>query len=52
MKEGVVLIAKNQEGDLVSALETSLQRKESYSCPGCQGCPIEAGAGNVSAFCS
>lgn len=32
-----MLIAKNQEGKLVSALETSLQRKESYSCPGCQG---------------
>ena len=32
-----MLIAKNQEGNLVSALETSLQRKESYSCPGCQG---------------
>ncbi len=32
-----MLIAKNQEGNLVSALETSLQRKEPYSCPGCQG---------------
>ena len=32
-----MLIARNQEGNLVSALETSLQRKESYSCPGCQG---------------
>ena len=32
-----MLIARNQEGKLVSALETSLQRKESYSCPGCQG---------------
>ena len=32
-----MLIAKNQEGKLISALETSLQRKESYSCPGCQG---------------
>ncbi|WP_303949914.1 competence protein CoiA [Streptococcus vestibularis] len=32
-----MLIAKNQEGNLVSALETSLQRKESYICPGCQG---------------
>ena len=32
-----MLIAKNQEGKLVSALETSLQRKEPYSCPGCQG---------------
>lgn len=32
-----MLIAKNQEGNLVSALETCLKRKESYSCPGCQG---------------
>ena len=32
-----MLIAKNTEGKLVSALETSLQRKEPYSCPGCQG---------------
>ena len=32
-----MLIAKNQEGNLVSALETSLQRKEPYICPGCQG---------------
>ena len=32
-----MLIARNQEGKLVSALETSLLRKESYSCPGCQG---------------
>ena len=32
-----MLIAKNQDGNLVSALETSLKRKESYSCPGCQG---------------
>lgn len=32
-----MLIARNQEGKLISALETSLQRKESYSCPGCQG---------------
>ena len=32
-----MLIAKNQEGNLVLALETCLKRKESYSCPGCQG---------------
>ena len=32
-----MLIAKNQKGDLVSAMETSLNRKDSYSCPGCQG---------------
>ena len=37
MKEGVVLIAKNPEGNLVSALETSLNREESYCCPGCKG---------------
>ena len=48
-----MLIAKNQEGNLVSALETCLKRKESYSCPGCQGsCPIEAWPGNVPNFCS
>ena len=32
-----MLIAKNQEGNLVLALEICLKRKESYSCPGCQG---------------
>ena len=32
-----MLIAKNQEGNLVSALETCLKRKESYSSRGCQG---------------
>ena len=32
-----MLIAKNQEGNLVLALETCLKRKESYSCLGCQG---------------
>ena len=37
MKEGVVLIAKNPEGKLVSALETELNREETYYCPGCQG---------------
>ena len=37
MKEGVVLIAKNPEGKLVSALETELNREETYCCPGCQG---------------
>lgn len=37
MKEGVVLIAKNPEGKLVSALEIELNREESYCCPGCQG---------------
>ena len=37
MKEGVVLIAKNSEGKLISALETELNREETYRCPGCQG---------------
>ena len=37
MKEGIVLIAKNPEGKLVSALETELNREETYCCPGCQG---------------
>ena len=32
-----MLIARNQKGNLVSALETSLNRKDSYCCPGCQG---------------
>ena len=32
-----MLIAKSQEGNLDLALETCLKRKESYSCPGCQG---------------
>ena len=47
-----MLIAKNQEGNLVSALETCLKRKESYSCPGCQGVPSETWPGNVPTFCS
>ena len=32
-----MLIARNQKGNLVSALETSLNREDSYCCPGCQG---------------
>ena len=32
-----MLIAKNPEGKLVSALETELNREETYRCPGCQG---------------
>lgn len=32
-----MLIAKNPEGKLVSALEIELNREESYCCPGCQG---------------
>ena len=32
-----MLIAKNPEGKLVSALETELNREETYCCPGCQG---------------
>ena len=32
-----MLIAKNQKGLLVSALENGLNREEIYRCPGCQG---------------
>ena len=32
-----MLIAKNQKGLLVSALENGLNREETYRCPGCQG---------------
>lgn len=32
-----MLIARNQKGNLISALETSLNREDSYCCPGCQG---------------
>lgn len=37
IEEGVMLIAKNQKGLLVSALENGLNREETYRCPGCQG---------------
>ena len=30
-----MLIAKNQEGLLVSALENGLNREKIYRCPGC-----------------
>ncbi len=47
-----MLIAKNTEGKLVSALETSLQRKEPYSCPGCQGVVLLRHGQVMSTFCS
>ena len=41
-----MLIAKNQKGLLVSALENGLNREETY-----RNCIVETGKGDMPAFC-